>query len=398
MNAAWPWNGYYEVMSPIWMTAHTTQFVDVGTNDWHYIKVGYGSGLLQKGGTYVTLTDDYDISIIIETMDYNHSICHNSNPPNDWSVYTQDITFQLLHIPTNIKISSLYRWESVLSGHNRYLFEKQDSVMINATDGTLTLLNVTPNTVITLTTISTGNKGNYSSAPNKIKFPMPYSDDFDSYSNEIKNGYQPQAKYFSDQAGSFVVTNAINKSISDYAMEQVVPYSPSLNGTAWHDDDNPSQPLTIIGDYNLTDYNLSVSAYIIPSKYQNLKATQWNTSNIMIGLRLGGNLNSQGYVPAIGQNFLNWGYFLQINDNGKWKLMAGASNPNVSLIGGNLNMDLRRIWFNVSLCVKKYTLYATVNGEQLFNAYNDTKQRFQSGWAALSCGWQTCQFDNFVIK
>ena len=83
--------------------------------------------------------------------------------------------------------------------------------------------------------------------------------------------------------------------------------------------------------------------------------------------------------------------------------MPGASGQNGSsshtiLIDGNLNMDLRKKWFNVSLGIQGYTLSATFNGNSLFNNINDTNKRFSNGWGALSCGWQTCQFDNFVMK
>ena len=81
---------------------------------------------------------------------------------------------------------------------------------------------------------------------------------------------------------------------------------------------------------------------------------------------------------------MNWGCYLQINDNGYWKLMPGASGQNGSssrtiLIDGNLNMNLRQEWFDVSLGIKGYTLSATFNGNSLFNNVNDTKQRFSNG-------------------
>eukprot|EP01084_Bolivina_argentea_P189280 325542_1 len=267
MNAAWPWNGYYEVSSPIWTSAHTTQFVDILNNDWYYIKQGYGSGILKYGGTYVTFistnvnSNILNITIVIETMEYQHSLCRMSTA-DFWNVSIQNISFQLQdNNQKYILPKQLYVWQSVLVGDKTYLFEKQKMIDIGS-DLSFILMNIVPNSVVTITTISSGNKGSYPTPPSKVKFPLPYSDNFDSYVDKIKNGIQPQPKYFSDQAGSFVVTDAMDKNTGDYAFEQVVPYSPSLNNTGWHNGDSP-QPLTIIGDYNLTDYNVSVSAYII---------------------------------------------------------------------------------------------------------------------------------------
>ena len=402
--AAWPWNNHYEVMSPLWMNAHTAQFVDMLTNDWYYVKTGYGAGVLDNGGTYVTFmsnngnSKDLNITLVIETMSYQNSLCIRSNPSDNWNVTTQNITFQLMNDKNNPYTlpPKLYVWKSILFGDKTYLFEQQDAITING-DLSFTLLNVEPDAVITLTTISTGNKGSYPTPPGKVTFDtiLPYKDDFQSFD------LQSQPKYFSDQAGSFAVVQGLKKESGDYVFEQQVPYSPSLNHTGWHDSD-PQQPLTIIGDHNLNDCTVNVSVYIVPPNNET-----GNTSNIMVATRLGGTLSTSGCrgapreypcVQAYSGTFFDYGYFLQIDDNGYWKLMPGVNNK--ILIDGNLKLDLREVWFNVSLSIKDYTLSATFNDKALFDnmIVNNSSLMFASGWAGLACGWQTCQFDDFVMS
>jgi hypothetical protein len=43
MDAAEPWSGHYDVKSPVWAGAHTTQFTEPG---WRLLQVEHGAGFL----------------------------------------------------------------------------------------------------------------------------------------------------------------------------------------------------------------------------------------------------------------------------------------------------------------------------------------------------------------
>lgn len=67
-----PWSGAYEITSPTWALAHTTQFSDPG---WRYTLHGNGVTMLSAGGSVVTRLspDASDFSIVIEKMSDKNS-------------------------------------------------------------------------------------------------------------------------------------------------------------------------------------------------------------------------------------------------------------------------------------------------------------------------------------
>ncbi|CAB1335486.1 unnamed protein product [Coregonus sp. 'balchen'] len=89
MTAEEPWTGNYVVESPIWITAHTTQFSQPG---WTYLQT---VGHLAHGGSYVALTDSKgNLTVVIETMTHDHSVCIRP-PLLPFNVTPQNVTFQL---------------------------------------------------------------------------------------------------------------------------------------------------------------------------------------------------------------------------------------------------------------------------------------------------------------
>ena len=88
MTAMEPWSGHYSVESPIWVTAHTTQFIEIG---WQYLQHGAGAGKLDKGHSYVSLMgkNASEFTLVIETMSHIHSPCIRPYlPPYNVSVQT----------------------------------------------------------------------------------------------------------------------------------------------------------------------------------------------------------------------------------------------------------------------------------------------------------------------
>ena len=78
-----PWDGSYEITSPTWALAHTSQFTPVG---WQYAKHGFGVTMLEHGGSMVTRVspDKKDFSVVIEKMSSKNSTCaRGSNPSSD---------------------------------------------------------------------------------------------------------------------------------------------------------------------------------------------------------------------------------------------------------------------------------------------------------------------------
>ena len=104
MTANQPWSGHYELTEPLWVTAHTTQFTKPG---WKYLT---SSSLLEKGGSFVALTDGGDhLTIIIETITHDSSLCIRPPLPG-YSVSHQKAVFQII----NKNIGKLNMWKSVL--------------------------------------------------------------------------------------------------------------------------------------------------------------------------------------------------------------------------------------------------------------------------------------------
>merc|ERR1740117_439737 len=179
-----PWSGNFEITSPTWAIAHTTQFANIG---WKYAAHGAGVSMLARGGSMVTRVapDMSDFSIVIEKMRSNTPICgHGANPPAD--VDGEVVVIQLKG--TFLKLlkgggKKLAVWHSNLASGSEYgvnppeseLFQNRGVRTVD-TDGIIKLW-VHPDEIYTLTTLTRGKKQVPWSPPKKA-FPIPYKQSF----------------------------------------------------------------------------------------------------------------------------------------------------------------------------------------------------------------------------
>jgi len=248
MTAVQPWSGNFVVNTPIWVTAHTTQFVSVG---WSYLKHGHGTGHLERGGSYVSLTDpeEKQITIIIETMSHDHSKCIRPYLP-EYRVSPQNITIVLTG---NYKtISVLHMWYSKLgfNGAESKMFLKPQPLILTNGQVNLTL---GVDEIITLTSMPNGQKGQYPEPPQPKSFPLPYTDDFEKYpvASEPFN--------LAPQVGSWEVIQTQNSSHKQIARQTV--QVPPINWCLFLAN---SFPIALIGNESWTDIYASVEFNLSP--------------------------------------------------------------------------------------------------------------------------------------
>ena len=238
MRARKPRSGYYEVSPTIWLHAHWGQFVQPG---WRFLHVpGGGSGFLDvegaplHGGTYVSLVPENDLSgltVIVETS-------------ADRSCLQRNLSHFSLRFTTRGGLPGpgtvLYVWSSTQSS----LFAQLAPLTID--DSSSFSIEVAPDSITTVTTVSTGNKGSFpdSPVPADVPWELPYSDDFGA-----AYAFDAMGKYFSDQAGSWAVRNG---SLQQVSFGQPIAWAP--NG----------DPLSIVGSEDWVDYAVTATAVFSP--------------------------------------------------------------------------------------------------------------------------------------
>eukprot|EP01052_Picozoa_sp_SAG31_P026963 SAG31_NODE_2483_length_5627_cov_3.161390_8_plen_622_part_00 len=264
MHAAWPWSGHYVPTPQLYVSAHTTQFVEVG---WKYAAVGNGSGLLAKGGSYVTLVAPFkgsasapDLSVVVEKMSHEGSTSAWAGLPA-YETANESLTLQF---GPSYAGRALALWKSLVPSA---IVERGKDIMIPSVDtmlirqdmpvyadatGTVTQ-QVCVGCMFTLTTLlGAGHKGGFGDGtdgphiPLPSSFPLPFNSSFD----QLEAGME--ADYFIDQAGSWEAVPAAAAGGSGMAMRQMVEEKP----ICWAGD---QAPITIAGSTNWSDVSVSVS-------------------------------------------------------------------------------------------------------------------------------------------
>ncbi|XP_078418308.1 galactocerebrosidase-like isoform X2 [Cetorhinus maximus] len=357
MTADEPWSGHYEVQSPIWITAHTTQFTQPG---WHYLKT---VGHLQKGGSYVALTDGKgNITIIIETMTHDHSICIRPPlPPFD--VFQQNVTFKLQ--------GSFKHIETLKVWHSKFDFVKNSSNFftqlseIKLVNGSFSL-QLKLDEICTITTISTGNRGNFPKPPASKSFPKEYKDDFNVAVPPFS-----EASNFADQTGVFeYFVNYNDPGDHVFTLRQVITERP----ITWASD--ADQTISIIGDYNWKDLNIICDVFIEKA----------NTGGVFIA----------GRVNKGGQDIRHAeGLFFWIFADGKYKVTNDL--PGKIVLASGQSGTRAGKWHTLTLSIKDNVAYGLLNGYPLWKGVRVLKPH--NGWAAIGTRtFELAQFDNFHIQ
>eukprot|EP00039_Didymoeca_costata_P008210 m.109132 g.109132 ORF g.109132 m.109132 type:complete len:800 (-) comp13993_c0_seq1:24-2423(-) len=240
-----PWSGYFEAGMPgssnggaIWTNAHTCQFVEPG---WRYLPVhSNGSGYLQQGGSYVTLVDPTGthFTMVLEKLEGRCLRCAGQ------VTETEAITFTLASSFNSAKLIMF------LTNETHHFIEMTSPVITNS-QFTVT---IPKDSIITVSSWLNGQKKVFPDIPANKPFPVPYSDNFDSYPVDAL------ARYFADNGGSFQVAMSPISSERESGNMVLKQWVKQENGvTRWG---RNVDPVTLIGQDLNTAITVSVNVIV----------------------------------------------------------------------------------------------------------------------------------------
>ncbi len=329
MRANTPWSGHFEVQPAIWATAHTTQFASAG---WKYLEPA--CGFLPGKGSYVTLISpgQKDFSLIIETADAREP---------------QSLQLSMRGQPAD-RVIHIWRTDA------KAAFQRIQSV--SPRQGELSVI-LEPESIYSLTT-TVGQKKGESQSPAPKHFPLPYRENFESYSAA------KQARFFSDTTGAFEVQKC-QGARTGLCYEQVVGQSP----IHWHYAAE-TLPVSLIGDANWINYRVDAEVFF-PTPAE----------AILLG-RVGKQEQQSGEIV---------GYQLHLRSDGEWKLTKGNRQL---LASGKVTLPTGA-WHKMSLEFRGDLIQPRINRKNLAIVRDASCARGLAGIGVA--GWQKIQFDEFSV-
>ncbi|XP_056446976.1 galactocerebrosidase isoform X2 [Gadus chalcogrammus] len=357
MTAQEPWSGSYVVESPIWISAHTTQFTQPG---WTYLQT---VGHLAHGGSYVALTNGKgDLTVVIETMTHDHSVCVRPPLPA-FNVTSQNTTFQLKGSFASLAQLQVWRSRFNFKTQKPTFFEKLSPLKLS--DGSFTL-NLGEDEVYTLTSLTSGLKGSFPDPPPSAPFPTTYKDDFN-----VANPPFTEAPDFADQTGVFEYhINLTDPGPHVFTLRQVVTQRP----VTWATD--ADQTISVIGNYKWENLTVSCDVFMETVK----------TGGVFIAAR----------VDKGGQSVRSAkGLFYWIFSDGSYKVTNDLAGQTVLAEG--LSGTRAFGWHTLTLSIKGQYATGLLNGYPLWK--NAVVLGPKNGWAAIGTkSFELAQFDNFAVK
>lgn len=339
MQAYQSWSGHYDVWPAIWVVAHTTQFAQPG---WRFMDQACGKFSTNTWkGTYVSLRNP-------ATRDWSMILC----PARNERIHVQVIS--------GLKQGPVHVWKS--TGTQQFIQMPDIPLKEGAFDITLD-----GGALYTFTTTTGQQKGAYPASPAAKPFPLPYREDFDSYSS----GVTP--KYLSDQKGSF---ETAKRPDGGNCLQQIVP----KEGILWAGCGKLRLPFTVLGDTQWTDYSFQSDVLI-------------KEGGVEIGGRYGDRV------------LLNTG--LELNRDGSWSL-GYWEKPRKENWGKGTEVVVRHSfgkgiipsfnpekWHTLKITYQGKRVTAFINGVQVAQGQDETRT---NGMAYLASSYDPNGFDNLVIE
>jgi galactosylceramidase len=366
LTSVQPWSGHFETLPVVWATAHVTQFTEIG---WQYLKNGFGSGELAKGGYYTTIADGKgsDWTLQVVKISYDHAPCTRPKlPPSlegvepETAVFTLDMSMGA--------VTKLACWKSNFEAETAVLFEQQADIAV--VNGQFSL-DVAIGDFYTVSTVRTATRGAFAASPASVpQFPLPHSDDFNGYATS------QEARYFADQIGAWEIhPSPTAANASNLALKQMVPQLP----IGWSDHGS-NGPMTLIG------------------------MREWQDVSVAARVKLpAGRTDAAGCVATRVEQMWRDGIVLCVGGNGVWNLTVGGPPQNgqdwpAPIATGKLAAPVTLgVFHSIALATNGDEAEGSWDGATLFSAV--AIRTLDTGFAALGTNlWLAIEFDDVEIK
>lgn len=338
MYANTPWSGNYDVQSTIWVTAHTTQFVDPG---WKYMDTASGY-LPNDSGTYVAIhapekaNEPADWSVVLETTSANR---------------VQHITLQ---VGKGLHKGTVFIWQT----NATRTFEKVATIPVK--NGEIKY-DFEPDSIYTVTT-TTGQTRGITQPPPPAAFPLPYADNFDT------TEFGRSAKYLSDQDGAFEAVDCQGRGgrcLQQQITEKPIPWGPRPN------------PFAIAGDIKWEDYKVGVEV-LLPKEGAATVQGRIDSANLF--------KDNNALYPS--------GYVLKVEASGAWSLLSAQFKHSPQVLAEG-HTELRSGWHRLELEFSGATVVAYLDGSRIASVHDTAHS---AGMFGIGSNWAKVQFDDLKVS